>query len=119
MQPGVRRLVLFRFGSVLSGLVFAALVPVGPAIAGEVGAGGPAVPWYRLPADDGEAGFRQSPTDFQGLAGFEFVLREADEGMSSRGLFFRAGDGLWIGAQGSIDLGSGDLSAIFALKLDF
>ena len=119
MQPGVRRLVLFRLGPVPSGLVFAALVPVGPAIAGEVGAGGPAVPWHRLPADDGEAGFRQHSTDLFGLAGFEFVLREADEGAPSRDLFFRAGDGLRIGAQGGFDFDSGDLRAIVALKLDF
>ncbi len=112
-------MVLFRLGPVLSGLVFAALVPVGPATAGEVGAADSAVPWHRLPADDGEAGFRQSPTDFRGLAGFEFVLREADQGSPSRGLFFRAGDGLRIGAQGGIDFGSGDLRAIVTLKLDF
>ena len=119
MQSGFHRLVPFRLGPALSGLVFAALVPVGPALAGEVGAGAPAVPWLGLPADGGEAGVWQSPTEFRGLAGFEFFLREADEGMFSRGLFFRAGDGLRIGAQGSLDLDSGDLSAIFALKLDF
>ena len=119
MQPGFRRLVLVPVRPVLSGLVFAALVPVGPAIAGEVGAGVTAVPWHRLPADDGDAGFSQYPTEFRDLTGFEFSPREGDEGVPRRGLFFRAGDGLRIGAQGSFDPGSGDLHAIVALKLDF
>ena len=119
MQPGFRRLVLFRLGPVLSGLVFAALVPVGPAISGEVGAGVPAVPWHRLPADDGEAGFWQYPANFSERAGFEFVLRETVEGVPSRDLFFRAGDRLRIGAQGGFDFDSSDLRAIVSLKLDF
>ncbi len=124
MQPGVLRFPRFLlrsapFSLVLSGLVFASLVPVGPAIAGEVTTVVPAVPWHRLPADGGEAGFRQYRAGFQDLAGFEFVLREADESVPWRGLFFRAGDGLRIGAQGSFEPGSGNLRAIVALKLDF
>ena len=124
MQRSVCRFLLLclrpaLFNLVLAGLVFAALVPAAPAIAGEVGAGVPAVPWHRLPADDGEAGFRQDRAGFRGLTGLGFVLRQADEGVPWPGLFFRAGDGLWIGAQGSFNPGSGDLGAIAALKLDF
>ncbi len=119
MQPGVRRFLLVRLRPALSGLVLAALAPVGPAIAGEAAADVPPVTWHRLPADDGEAGFRRSPAGSRGLTGLEFVLREADEGVPWRGFFFRAGDGLQIGAQGSLDPGSGNLRAIVVLKLDF
>jgi len=99
--------------------MLAALVPVGPAIAGEVGTGVSPAPWLPLPADDGEAGSRHYPAGFRGSTAFEFVLWEADDGVPWRGLFFRAGDGLRIGAQGSLDPGSGNLRAIVALKLDF
>ncbi len=124
MQPGVLRFLLFRlrpalFSLALSGLALAALVPVGPAIAGEVAAEVLAVPWQRLPADGWEDGFRQYPAGFRGLTEFELVLREADDGVPWRGLFFRAGDGLRIGAQGSFEPGSGNLRVIVALKLDF
>ena len=118
MHPGLRRLVLFRLGPVLSGLVFAAPVLVGPAIASEVGEGVPAMPWHLLPADDGD-GIQQYPMDFWGRAGFEFVLRETVEGVPARDLFFRAGDGLWVGAQGGFDLDTSDLRAIVSLRLDF
>ena len=110
---------MFRLRPALSGLALAALVPAGPAIAGEVGADVPEAPWHRLTADGGEAGFRQYPAGFRGLTGFELVLREADDGVPRRGLFFRVGDRLRIGAQGSFDPGSGNLRAIVALKLDF
>ena len=116
MQPGVRRFLLARLRPAL---LLAALAPVAPALAGEVAADAPAAPWQRLPADDGEAGFRHYPAGFRGRTGFELVLREADEGVPWRGLFFRAGGGLRIGAQGSFDAGSGNLRAIVALKLDF
>ena len=124
MQPGVLRFLLFRlrpalFSLALSGLALAALVPVGPAIAGEVVAEVLAVPWQRLPADGWEDGFRQYPAGFRGLTEFGLVLREVDDGVPWRGLFFRAGDGLRIGAQGGFDFDSGDLRAIVALKLDF
>ncbi len=119
MQPGFRRLVFFRLGPVLSGLAFAALLPVGPAIGSEAGEDVPAMPWHRLPADDGEAGIRQIPTDFWGRAGFEFILREVVEGTPARDFSFRAGGGLLIGAQGGFDFDSGDLRAIVSLKLDF
>jgi hypothetical protein len=124
MQPGVLRFLLVRlrpapFSLVLAGLALAALAPVGPAIAGEVGVGVPAVPWHRLPAGDGEAGFQQDPAGFLGLTGLEFVLLEVDEGVPWRSLFFRAGDGLRIGAQGSLDPGSGNLRAMVVLKLNF
>ena len=75
--------------------------------------------WHRLPADDEEPGFRQYPRDFWGRAGFEFVLREVVEGAPARDLFFRAGDRLGIGAQGSYDFDSNDLRAIVSLKLEF
>jgi hypothetical protein len=124
MQPGVLRFLLFRlrpapFSLVLAGLALAALVPVSPAIAGEVAADVPPVPWHHVLPDDGEAGFLQSPAGFRGLTGLEPVLREADDGVPWRGLFFHAGDGLRIGAQGSFDPGSGNLRAMVALKLDF
>ena len=124
MQPGVLRFPRFLlrpapFSLVLSGLMLAALAPVEPAIAGEVGADVPPVPWHQILPDDGEASFRQNPDGFQGLTGLELVLREADNGVPWRGLFFRAGDRLRIGAQGSLDSGSGNLRAIIALKLDF
>ena len=119
MQPGICRLFLFRLSPALSGLALAALVPVGSAIAGEVAAGGPAMLWHHLQVDDGGAGVSHYPRDFRGLMGFEFSPREVGEGVTWRGLFFRAGDGLRIGAQGSFEPGSGNLRAIVALKLDF
>jgi hypothetical protein len=119
MQTGVRRFPRFLLRLVLSGLSLAALAPVGPAIAGEVGVEVPAVAWQRLPTDDGEVGFRRYPAGFRGLTGFELVLREADDGVPWRGLFFRVGGGLRIGAQGSFEPGSGNLRAIIALKLNF
>ena len=124
MPPDVLRFLLFRlrpapFSLVMSGLAFAALVPVGPAIAGEVTTVVSAVPWHRLPADGGEAGSRDYSAGLWGLQGFEFLPWEAVESMPWRGLFFRAGDGLRIGAQGSFEPGSGNLRAIVALKLDF
>ena len=99
--------------------MFAALIAAGPAFAGEVAAGAPVAPWRQLTADNGAAGIWQSPVRFRGLAGLELVLRAPDDGAPSRGLFFRAGGGLRIGARGSFDPGSGDLRAIFALRLDF
>ena len=124
MQPGILRFPRFRlrpasFSLVLAGLMLAACAPVGPANAGEVVAEVLAVPWQRLPAGGGEAGFRQYPAGFRGLTEFELVLREADDGVPWRGLFFRAGDRLRIGAQGSFEPGSGNLRVIVALKLDF
>jgi hypothetical protein len=124
MTPGVLRFPRFlpgpaRFGLVLSGLMLAAPVPVGPAGAGEIGAGVSAAPWQGPPAGGGEAGFQPDPAGFPGLAALEFVIRETDEGAPSRGLFFRAGDGLRLGAQGSFDSGSGDLRALIALRLNF
>jgi hypothetical protein len=127
MQPGVRHFLLARLCPALSDLVLAclllaalaALVLAGPAIAGEVTAEGPAAPWRRLPADGGEAGFSQNPAGFRGLLGFEFSPREGGAGASWHGVFFRAGGGLRIGAQGSLDSGSGNLRAIVALKFDF
>ncbi len=99
--------------------MFAALVPVGPAIAGEVAVGDPAVLWQHLPEGGRDAGFSQYPADFRDWTGFGFSPWGADGGAPWRGLFFRAGDGLRIGAQGSLDPGSGDLRAVVALKLDF
>ena len=124
MHPGILRFPRFRlcpasFSLVLAGLMLAAFAPVGPAIAGEVTTVVTAVPWHRLPADGGEAGSRDYSAGLWGLQGFEFLPWEVDESMPWRGLFFRAGDGLRIGAQGSFEPGSGNLRAIVALKLDF
>ncbi len=119
MQPGVRRFLLVRLRPALSGLVLAALAPVGPAIADEVGVDVPPVSWHHILPDDRAAGFRQDPAGSWGLTGFEFSPWEADEGVPWRGLFFRAGDGLRIGAQAIFEPGSGNLRAIVALKLDF
>ena len=127
MQPGVIRILLARLSSplldlVLAGLLLAALAALalaGPAIAGEAGPKVPPVPWQYLPADGGEAGLPQSPAGLRGLTAFELVVREADDGVRWHGLFFRAGDGLRIGAEGSFNPASGGLWAIFSLKLDF
>ncbi len=127
MQPGARRLLLARlcpalFNLVLAGLMLAALaalVLAGPAIAGEVAAGVPAAPWHRLPTDGGDIFSSRYPANFQDLKGLGFSSWEVDEGLPWSGLLFYAGDGLRIGALGSLDTGSGNLGAIVALKLDF
>ncbi|MFQ5567265.1 MAG: hypothetical protein ACE5EU_13010 [Paracoccaceae bacterium] len=97
----------------------AALVPAGPAIAGEATAGGPAAPWQRLPAHGWGAGPAHYPADFRGLAGSAFSPGEGGGGAPWGGVFLGAGDGLRIGALGSRDARSGDLRAIVALELDF
>ncbi len=124
MQYRCRRILLTRLcpalsGVVLSGLALAAITPAEPAIAGEVEAGVSAVPWGHASPEGDETGFAQFPAGFQSSQRFGLSLREADESLPSDGLFFRTGDGLRIGGQGSYDPGSGDLRAIVALKLDF
>jgi len=119
MQHGALRFSRLLLCPALLGLTLAALVPAGLAIAGEAPTGIPALPWQRLPADDGGAGFRPDPAGFWGLTGLEPVLREADDGASWRGLYFRAGRGLRVGAEGAVDPGFSHLRAIVALKLDF
>ena len=122
MQPGVRRFLLACLRPFLSGLLLAALAalaPVGPAMAGEVAAEGSVAPWQRLPAGGAEPGSWQDPAGFRDPTEFELTLRETDDGALWRGLYFRVGDRLQIGAEGGIDFGSGGLRAIIALKLEF
>ncbi|MHA1530255.1 MAG: hypothetical protein ACTSVG_14635 [Alphaproteobacteria bacterium] len=119
MQHGALQFSRFLLRPALFGLMLAVLIPAGPAIAGEGTAGVSAPPWQRLPADDEEAGFRPDSAGLRGLTGFGPVLREADYGAPWRGLFFHAGRGLRIGAEGAFDPGFGHLRAIVALKLDF
>ncbi len=119
MQHGTLRFSRCLLRPVLFGLMFAALIPAGPAVAGEAPTGVYALPWQRLLADNGGAGFRPGPTDLRGLTGVEPLVREAADGVPWRGLYFRAGRGLRVGAEGAFDPGFGDLRAIVALKLDF
>lgn len=99
--------------------MFAGLVAAAPATAGELAPEGQPVPWQRLPADGGATSFSQNPPGIPGLRGLEFSPRDAWDGVARHGLFFRAGDGVRIGAQGEIGAGFDSLLAIFALRLDF
>jgi hypothetical protein len=74
-------------------------------------------PWQGL--FDGSVGSPESQAGWHHTMGFEFVSGEANGDQRLGGVFFQTNEGLRIGARGSFDPGSGTMSAIFALKLDF
>jgi hypothetical protein len=53
------------------------------------------------------------------FSGFTLSRKRTSDGIRPDGIFFQAGEGVAVGASGSIDLGSGNLRALLALRLDF
>ena len=100
-------------------MVLAALASMAPATAGEVTALPGAAPWQGLPDGGTVVGPPERQAGWPISSGFEFVPGGGNGDQHSGGLFFRTSEGLRIGARGSINPGSGNMSAIFALRLEF
>lgn len=121
MQPGDCRFPCIRPGPVFSGLLVVALAQGTPVMGGEVTMVGTApfvTPGQGL-LDDGGAMVLERWSGWRNTTGIELILRAADGGLQPGGLFYQASEGVRVGAWGSLDLGSSQLSAIFTLKLDF
>ena len=72
-----------------------------------------------LPIANTVDGLPERQAGWQNPTGFEFLPGGGDGDSRSGGLFFRTSEGLLIGARGNFIPGSGIMSAVIALRLEF
>ena len=120
MQNALLRFLRFdRPGPVHFALAFAVLASTAPAIADEEKGSSGVASWQGLADGGAVVEFPEGQAGWHNFPAIEFSQGEGDAVQRMGGLFFQANRGLHIGARGGFNPGSGNLSAIFALKLDF
>jgi hypothetical protein len=116
MQCNLLQRFLQRTGSAVFALVFASMPP---AFADEATALPGVAPLPSLPDAKTVVVLPGRSPGWLNSPGLEFASGETGSGLRLGGLFFQASEGLQIGAQGSFNRGFGNLSAVFALRLEF